>query len=157
MPVRQHCQLTPHEPLSALFSCSVEPDILLFLLFGLLSRSPCHCGGSFQYHSADLTRRTLALLWSIMLPAHLCTRCRDWTAQMSVYKCAHLHSCKRRQDLCVRSYLWLKTSCWRPRNTGWRKLEWAQEQRAEQTRVQDFKWKLFQTRVPSAFTLESES
>lgn len=62
-----------------------------------------------------------------------------------------------RRDLCVCSYLQFKTSCWRPRNTGWRELEGAQERRAEQTRVQDFKWKLFQTRVPSAFTLESES
>lgn len=79
------------------------------------------------------------------------------SAQMSMSKCAYLPSYKRRQDLCVCPYLWFKTSCWRPRNTGWRKLEWAQKQRAEQTQIQDFKWKLFQTEVPSAFTLESES
>lgn len=42
-------------------------------------------------------------------------------------------------------------------NAGWRKLEWTQKQRAEQTPIQDFKWKLFQTQRPSAFTLESES
>lgn len=35
------------------------------------------------------------------------------------------------------------------------KLDRAQKQRAEQTQVQDFEWKLFQAGVPSAFTLES--
>lgn len=33
LPVRRHCRLTPREPFSALFSCSVEPHVVLFLAF----------------------------------------------------------------------------------------------------------------------------
>lgn len=74
-----------------LFSC-VKPDIVLFLLLGFLSRSPCHCGGSFQYHSSDLTLRTLALLlyeaWCLL---HIFVHMAG-NAQMSVLKCVYLHS-----------------------------------------------------------------
>lgn len=78
-------------------------------------------------------------------------------AQMSLYKCTYLHSWKHRQDLCICFNLWFKTSCWRPRTQveeSWNGL------RNEQSRANTsprLKWKLFQTKVPSAFTLESES
>lgn len=69
--------------------------------------------------------------------------------QISVY----LHSLAR---VCVFLSV-VKNLLLQAQNTGWRKLEWTQKQRAAQTQVQDFKWKLFQTEITSAFTLESES
>lgn len=131
MPVQQHCQLTSQEPHSALFSCSVEPEILLFLLLGFLSCSPCHCGGSLLYYSADLTQPALALLWRIMFTASLCTHCRE-CSNVSVQ--VHISTFLEAQA----GFVYMLQSVVQnllleAQNTGWRKLEWAQK-RAEQSK-----------------------
>lgn len=99
MPVQLHCQLTSQEPHSALFSCGVEPEISLFLLLRFLSCSPCHCGGSLLYHSADLTQ-----------PLHSQLRLGNEAHCTSLYTCsmlkclsttAHIYILGRAGRLCV--------------------------------------------------------
>lgn len=108
MPLQKHCQLTSDEPHSALFSCSAQQGISQFLFLGFLSLSPCHCGGSCQYPT-----QPTSLVQSICF-LHACVLLKA-ISQTSVYKHADLHSCKRRLNLHMCSYLRFETSRWRLR------------------------------------------
>lgn len=99
----KHCQLTSDEPHSALFSCSAQQGISQFLFLGFLSLSPCHCGGSCQYPT-----QPTSLVQSICF-LHACVLFKA-ISQTSVYKHADLHSCKRRLNLHMCSYLRFETS-----------------------------------------------
>lgn len=148
MPLQKHSQLTSDEPHSALFSCSAQQGISQFLFLGFLSLSPCHCGGSCQYP----TQPTSSVQSICFLPVyslkpflkHLCTNMQIYILVSAGWIC-----------ICVP--IWgskplVEGSEYRLKKTGMRS-----ETTSRTTRVQDFKWKLFQTEVPSAFTLESDS
>lgn len=149
MPLQKHCQLTSDEPHSALFSCSAQQGISQFLFLGFLSLSPCHCGG---FANTPHSQPAWCKAYVSCMPVyslkpflkHLCTNMQIYILVSAGWICICVPICGSKPLV--------EGSEHRLKKTGMRS-----ETTSRTTRVQDFKWKLFQTEVPSAFTLESDS